>query len=106
MVPMEVEDEFLKTEVPTVVMYHTSFKHCEAEECSYRWNPKYMEPLTTCYLGCVVTDWGGIQKYINITGKNSYQMLTFAFEAWIACRKLSLVSSTNTCTWAITIFRV
>ena len=49
---MEVEDEFLKTEVPTVlktevptvVMYHTSFKHCEAEECGYRWNPKYMEP--------------------------------------------------------------
>ena len=32
MVPMEVEDEFLKTEVPTVVMYHKSFKHCEAEE--------------------------------------------------------------------------
>ena len=41
---MEVEDEFLKTEVPTVVMNHTSFKHCEAEECGYRWNPKYMEP--------------------------------------------------------------
>ena len=25
-------------------MYYTSFKHCEAEECGYRWNPKYMEP--------------------------------------------------------------
>ena len=44
MVPTEVEDEFLKTEVPTVVMYHTSFKRCEAEECGYHWNPKYMEP--------------------------------------------------------------
>ena len=62
MVPMEVEDEFLKTEVPTVVMYHTSFKHCEAEECGYRWNQNIWNPLTTCYLGCVVTDWGGIQK--------------------------------------------
>ena len=38
------------------------------------WNP-----LTTCYLGCIVTDWGGIQKNINITGKNSYQILTFAY---------------------------
>ena len=41
---MEVEDEFLKIEVPTVVMYHKSFQRCEAEECHYHWNVKYMEP--------------------------------------------------------------
>ena len=44
MVPIKVEDKFLKTEVPTVVMYHKSFKHCEAEEWRYHWNVKYMEP--------------------------------------------------------------
>ena len=43
MVPMEVGDEFLKTEVPIVVMYHKSFKRCEAEECRYCWNAKYVE---------------------------------------------------------------
>ena len=102
----KLEDEFLKTEVPTVVMYHTCFKHCEAEECGFHWNPKYMEPPHNMLFRSVVTDWDGIQKNINITGKNSYQMFTFAFVTWIACRKLSLVSSTNTCTWAITIFRV
>ena len=47
------------------------------------WNP-----LTTCYLGCVVTDWGGIQKNRNITSKNSYQMLTFAFETWDCLQKI------------------
>ena len=51
---MEVEDEFLKTKVPTVVMYHKSFQCCEAEECCYHWNAKYMEPPpTTCYSGCI-----------------------------------------------------
>ena len=35
MVPVEVGDEFLKTKVPTVVMYHKSFQCCEAEECHY-----------------------------------------------------------------------
>ena len=92
MVPMEVEDEFLKTEVPTVVMYHTSFKHCEAEECGYCWNPKYMEPPHNMlfWMHCYRLGWDPKkQKYI--TGKNSYQMLTFAFETWVACRKLSLV---------------
>ena len=44
MVPMEVEDEFLKTKVPTVVMYHKSFQRCEAEECCYHLNAKYVEP--------------------------------------------------------------
>ena len=43
MVPIEVEDGFLKTEVPTVVMYHKSFQHCEAEEYCYCWNAKHME---------------------------------------------------------------
>ena len=66
---MEVEDEFLKTEVPTVVMYHKSFQCCEAEECHYCWNVKYMKPPpTTCYSGCVASEWGGIQKNKNITG--------------------------------------
>ena len=106
MVPMEVEDEFLKTEVPTVVMYHTSFKHWEAEECGYRCNPKYMEPPHNMLFRMCCYRLGWDPKNINITGKNSYQMLTFAFVTWIACRKLSLVSSTNTCTWAIAIFRV
>ena len=41
---MEVEDKFLKTEVPTVVMYRKPFQHCEAEECHYHWNAKYMDP--------------------------------------------------------------
>ena len=99
---MEVEDEFLKTQVPTVVMYHKSFQHCEAEECRYHWNAKYMEPPTICYSGYVASEWGGIQKNKIIIGKTSYQMPIFAFIIWIAYRRLSLVLSANTCTWAIT----
>ena len=89
MVPMEVEDEFLKTEVPTVVMYHKSFQWCEAEECHYHWNAKYMEPPppTTCYSGCIASEWGGIQKNKNIIGKTSYQMPISAFVIWIAYRR-------------------
>ena len=45
MVPMEVEDEFLKTKVPTLVMYHKSFQHCEAKECCYH----YGKDCTDCH---------------------------------------------------------
>ena len=79
MVPMEAKEKLLKTEVPTVVMYQKSFQHCEAEECHYHWNEKYMEPPTTCYSGCIASEWGGIQKKKNIIGKTSYQMPIFAF---------------------------
>ena len=46
------------------------------------------------------------KKTKNIIGKTSYQMPIFAFVIWIAYRRLFLVLSANTCTWAITIFRV
>ena len=107
MVPMEVEDELIKTEVPTVVMYHKSFQHCEAEECYYHWNAKYMEPPHNMLfrMHCFRMGWDPKKKNKNI-GKTSYQMPIFAFVRWIAYRRLSLVLSTNTCTWAITIFRV
>ena len=36
MVPMDVEDASLKTQVPTVVRYHRSFQCCEADNCQYR----------------------------------------------------------------------
>ena len=89
---MEVEEELLKTKVPTVVMYHKSFQCCEAEECHYCWNAKYMEPPTMCYSGCVASEWGGIKKNKNITGKTSYQMPIFAFIIGIAYRRLSFGS--------------
>ena len=43
MVPMDVEEAYLKTRVPTVVMYHRSFQHCEADNCQYQWTPDEME---------------------------------------------------------------
>ena len=100
MVPMEVEDEFIKTEVPTVVMYHKSFQHCEAEECCYRGNAKYMEPPPPPQYAIqdALPQNGVGYKKTNIIGKNSYQMLIFAFVTSIAYRRLSLVLSANTCT--------
>ena len=43
MVPMNVEDAYLKTWVPTIVMYHISFQCCEADNCQYRWTPDEIE---------------------------------------------------------------
>ena len=42
-VPMDVEDAYLKTWVPSVVMYHRSFQCCEADNCQYQWTPNEME---------------------------------------------------------------
>ena len=43
MVPVDVEDAYLKTWVPTVVMYHRSFQCYEADNCQYQWTPDEME---------------------------------------------------------------
>ena len=43
MVLMDVEDAYIKTQVPNVVMYHRSFQHCEAINCQYWWTPDEME---------------------------------------------------------------
>ena len=40
---MDVEDAYLKTRVPNVVMYHRSFQCCEADNCQYWWTPDEME---------------------------------------------------------------
>ena len=108
MFPMEVEEEFLKTKVPTVEMYHKSIQCCEAEECCYHWNAKYMEPPPPQHViqDALLQNGVGSKKNKNIIGKTSYQMPIFAFIRWIGYRRLSLVLSANTCTWAITIFRV
>ena len=104
MVPMEVEDEFLKTKVPTMVMYHNPSSSVRQRSAIIAGMQKIWSPPTTCYSGCIASEWGGIQK--KYYRQSSYQMPIFAFVIWIAYRSLSLVLSTNTCTWAITIFRV
>ena len=40
-VPQEVEDTLLKTCIPTVVKYQTSYQRCET--CKYKWDINYME---------------------------------------------------------------
>ena len=86
MVPMEVEDAHLKTHAPTVVMYHKSFQRCEADNCQYQWIPEEMEEPHNLLFQCSVTGGGGMQKIVNIIGKISCQMHTFAF---ITCLALS-----------------
>ena len=40
-VPQELEDALLKTCIPTVVKYQTSYQRCET--CKYKWDVNYME---------------------------------------------------------------
>ena len=57
---MEVEDEFLKTKVPTVIMYHTSFQRYDGPHphnmlfrmCCFRmgWDPKRKKQYKQNYL--------------------------------------------------------
>ena len=85
MVPMEVEDAHLKTCAPTVVMYHKSFQHCEADNCQYRWIPEEMEePHNLIFqMQCYRSGWDAKNSII---GKIFCQMHTFAF---ITCLALS-----------------
>ena len=43
LMPMEIDDAHLKTRAPTVVIYHKSFKQCEADKCQYWWVEDEME---------------------------------------------------------------
>ena len=85
MVPIDVEDAYLKTRVHTVVMYHRYFQHCKADNCQYRWTPDKTEPHNMLFK-MQSYRWGGMQKIVDIIGKIFCQTHTFAF---IICLALS-----------------
>ena len=63
MVPIDLEDAYLKTWVPTVVMYHRSFQCCKAYKCQYLWTPDEMEVPHNMLFRMWYNRWGsGIQK--------------------------------------------
>ena len=106
MVPMDVEDAYLKTQVPTVVTYHRSFQHCEADNCQYQWTPYEMEAPHNMLFQMQSYRWGWDAKNSRHYMQNIFcQMCTFAFIC-LALSKQDKMYKKTISIWEIITFRI